>query len=240
MPQHTFYRVKADRDLSCVRVCAAATVFLVLAGTGLAFAGEDDNDLLPDQKFFRGIMRGLGLRNGAEEQIEYKQRPPLVVPPTRDLPAPVTTGSIAERNPAWPADYDQQQKAAAKKARAERRPVDWVAQDDVLKPSELAIGKTDQSAAGKPVPSVETAPEMRPEQLGYTGSSFWRDITSTFSKDKPPETAKFVREPSRGSLTDPPSGYRTPSPDQPYGIHITAEKGKAQSPEDRQTVGVER
>lgn len=234
MPQHNL-----DRKFTRVPLCAAATV-LVLACNGMAFAEEGDSDLLPDQQFFRGIMRGLGLRNGAEEQIEYKQRPPLVVPPSRDLPPPVTTGSIAEHNPAWPADYDVRQKAAAKKVKAERKPVDWVAQDDVLRGNELAVGKTDQPATGKPVPSVETAPEMRPEQLGYTGGSFWKDIASTFSKDKPPETAKFVREPSRASLTDPPSGYRTPSPDQPYGIHITAEKGVAQAPEDRQTVGVER
>jgi len=32
------------------------------------------------------------------------------------------------------------------------------------------------------------------------------------------ETAKFTREPPRTALTEPPQGYQTPSPDQPYGL----------------------
>jgi len=32
------------------------------------------------------------------------------------------------------------------------------------------------------------------------------------------EYAKFTNEPARGSLTEPPPGYRTPSPTQPYGV----------------------
>jgi len=35
---------------------------------------------------------------------------------------------------------------------------------------------------------------------------------------KKEETAKFTGEPPRSSLTDPPPGYQTPSPDQPYGL----------------------
>ena len=30
--------------------------------------------------------------------------------------------------------------------------------------------------------------------------------------------ARFTGEPARASLTDPPPGYQTPSPDQPYGL----------------------
>jgi len=37
-----------------------------------------------------------------------------------------------------------------------------------------------------------------------------------FEKD-PPEMTTFTGEPPRVSLTDPPPGYQTPSPDQPYG-----------------------
>ena len=36
------------------------------------------------------------------------------------------------------------------------------------------------------------------------------------SKDD--EVAKFTSEPPRASLTEPPPGYQTPSPDQPYGL----------------------
>ena len=59
-------------------------------------------------------------------------------------------------------------------------------------------------------------------------------LGKSFGKDRDDETAKFVREPSRSTLTDPPVGYRTPSPAQPYGINGKSEKPKA-GPEDRQT-----
>jgi hypothetical protein len=35
---------------------------------------------------------------------------------------------------------------------------------------------------------------------------------------KKEEYGTFTGEPPRASLTDPPPGYQTPSPDQPYGI----------------------
>ena len=56
----------------------------------------------------------------------------------------------------------------------------------------------------------------------------------TFSKDKDVEAAKFVREPPRGTLTEPPVGYRTPSPAYPYGINGKAERPKAEA-SDRQS-----
>jgi hypothetical protein len=43
----------------------------------------------------------------------------------------------------------------------------------------------------------------------------WYNPVTWFSKE---EYAPFTGEPSRVELTDPPSGYRTPSPEQPYGI----------------------
>ena len=42
-----------------------------------------------------------------------------------------------------------------------------------------------------------------------------------FGKDEE-EVAKFTGEPPRASLTAPPPGYQTPSPDQPYGVNAKA------------------
>ncbi len=39
-----------------------------------------------------------------------------------------------------------------------------------------------------------------------------------FGKKDDEQAAKFTGEPPRASLTDPPAGYQTPSPDQPYGV----------------------
>jgi hypothetical protein len=223
-----------NRKFSRAALCAAFGMVLVIAGGTAVFAGDDDDDLA-DTKFLKGILRGLGLRNGQEAGIEYKERPPLVVPPSRDLPPPVAAGSLTMNNPAWPADPDEKKRAAERKAKAERKPFDPYKAGDALKPSELAVGRTDKPAV-KNGEGPDHSPELTPSQLGYTGG-LWSGILGlgkTFTGEKDVETATFVREPTRNSLTDPPSGYRTPSAAQPYGINSKAEMPKA-GPQDRQT-----
>ena len=48
-----------------------------------------------------------------------------------------------------------------------------------------------------------------------------------FSSNKKEEQAKFTGEPPRTSLTEPPVGYQTPSPAQPYGLAKGAAPPKA-------------
>ena len=52
---------------------------------------------------------------------------------------------------------------------------------------------------------------MSPKELGSNG--IFSPIFSTKE-----EYATFTGEPVRSSLTEPPPGYRTPSPNQPYGL----------------------
>ena len=96
----------------------------------------------------------------------------------------------------------------------------------------------------KPGQTVETSTQLRPDELGYQGG-MWSDLVglgSTFSRDKPAEGAKFLREPGRASLTEPPSGYRTPSPDQPYGLNYRHDEEvyPGRSALERLTMTVER
>jgi hypothetical protein len=218
-------------------------VFLIVAGsTGAAFAADDDDEGTWDQQMVRGFLRGLGLQNGREGKIEYKERPSLVVPPNSNLPPPDTTGSVA-RDPAWPADPDEAKRKAAKKAAAERKYTDPTTWGDTLKPSQLKTGKTDalpNEQGIKPGQTVETSAQLRPDELGYKGG-LWTDFMSlghTFDREKPVEGAKFLREPARATLTDPPSGYRSPSPDQPYGLNYRHDKSTAQG-YDHQVVGTD-
>jgi hypothetical protein len=220
-------------------------VFLVVAGnTGSAFAADNDDDEGTwDQKALRGFLRGIGLRNGREGSIEYKERPPLVVPPNRNLPQPDTTGSIGQRDPAWPSDPDENKKKAAKKAASERKWTDVSTWGESLKPSELSAGKTDalpNEKGIKPGQTVETSTQLRPDELGYKGDSMWSSVVGlshTFDKEKPAEGAKFLREPPRGSLTQPPSGYLTPSPEQPYGLNYKDAQNQKSQKQDFQTTG---
>jgi hypothetical protein len=238
-------RENRNRKFSRAALCAAFGIVLVIAGGTAVFAGDDDDDDPVDTKFIKGLLRGIGLRNGQEAGIEYKERPPLVVPPSRDLPPPVAAGSLAVNNPAWPADPDEKKRAAARKARAERKPYDAYKAGDALKPSELAAGRTNNPAV-KTSEGPDHSPEMTPSQLGYTGG-LWSSILGlgkTFTGEKEVETATFAREPARSYLTDPPRGYRTPSANQPYGINAKAEAAKAKAEQrgaaDRQTESVDK
>ena len=80
---------------------------LAVCGTGVGPALADDDDELPDVKVLRGIMSGLGLKRGDEAGIDYRERSPLVVPPTTNLPPPENPG-FAERNPAFLAQFDEE------------------------------------------------------------------------------------------------------------------------------------
>jgi hypothetical protein len=217
-------------------------VFVMAGSAGAAFAADDDNEGWYDQRILRSILRGIGLQNGREGRIEYKERPPLVVPPNRDLPPPDTTGALGPRDPAWPSDPDEAKRKAAKKAESNRKYVDVERWGDAMTPDQMKIGKTGAApneTGIKPGQTVETSTQLRPDELGYHGS-IWSGLTSmggTFTKDKPPEGAKFLREPNRASLTEPPSGYRTPSPDQPYGLNYKNEKTKSGG--DFQTSGTD-
>ena len=53
---------------------------------------------------------------------------------------------------------------------------------------------------------------MKPSALGFNGWT-WNSLFGS-----QPESATFKSEPPRDSLTEPPPGYRTPAPGQPYGI----------------------
>lgn len=224
---------------------AAFGVFLIMAaGASVAYA-EDDDDDLPDAKAARAFLRMLGLRNGQEAGIEYKERPPLVLPPTTNLPPPGSATSLAKKTPAWPDDPDVKAAKAAAKAKKEHKPIGDYFVDvphERLTPQEWDVGKglpqtpdaTQRSGASS---AGGGNVEQTPAELGYK-ATFWENITSFggFFKTERVESKVFVREPSREALTDPPAGYRTPSPNQPYGVNDKDNGMTAKGQQDPQTV----
>jgi hypothetical protein len=203
----------------------SAAKALVLAAAISAFAApvlaaEDDSVPL-DTKIMRNIMEGLGLKRDGAPGINYQQRAPLVIPPGKTLPPPEQT-TPAAMNPSWPVDPDIER--ARREAKAERdadpNPDDVILREGrPMRPDELTPGAKSQRARRAPSQnaSYETMPDgyskqLPPDQLGSKGNIF----SNMFGKDKE-EVAKFTGEPPRASLTAPPRGYQTPSPDQPYG-----------------------
>jgi hypothetical protein len=224
---------KRRRRAAVAAVALAATVVL---GTNGAFAADDEEGVPLDTKLFRQLMKDLGLRRDGDAVIEYRERAPLVVPPSRSLPPPRDDSPVAA-NPAWPKDPDvAQRKADAVKQKTQARKTaheTMEAEGRPLSRDELDRGKvaaTGSTAVVKPQDPDESARPLKPSELG--GKNFFSGIFSSFSNNEG-ETGTFTGEPVRENLTAPPAGYQTPSPSQPYGLSPKNTKAKAATVEER-------
>jgi hypothetical protein len=167
----------------------------------------------------------------SEQGIEYRERAPLVVPPSLSLPPPQTEGPAA-RNPAWPKDPDvarRKQASAAEKAKLYSSAEE---QARVLRPDELkgqGQAGASTSTASRAGPGVEESMRpMSPAQLqGTATKAWWQDLFSSIGPARP-ESAPFTGEPPRTSMTAPPPGYQTPSPGYAYGLGV--QRGEAAKP----------
>jgi len=169
--------------------------------------------------------------------IDYRERAPLVVPPSRDLPPPRDEAEVAAKTTAWPKDPDvarRKQELAAEKAKLKGN-LSVEEQMRALRPDELdKPGRGDKKGADSKAPGVsaeEASRPMMPSDLGTKTEKMFGSIWSTFTPAKP-EAAPFTGEPPREAMTAPPSGYQTPSPNYPYGIGVQ-DKRKASTLEER-------
>jgi hypothetical protein len=202
-----------------------SVVVLTALAQGSARAADDDDDSSIwnlDKRIINGFAKGLGLQRGDQLGIDYRERSPLVVPPSRDLPQPEVGGTA--RSAAWPVDPDTKRKQdAAAKKKLDRRGWDEDRENRALLPSELdppgsRRASTGSTTTGRPSDGSETVDgsNLQPSQLGYLGGLF---SGSAFGFGGPKEEyGTFTKEPSRSTLTAPPTGYRTPSAAQPYGV----------------------
>src|SRR3954466_13290350 len=204
-----------NRSRATMRALRLATLAL---GVGLALsttaarAEDDEDDLSFEEKIIKQIMTGIGGTNMENTGIEYRERSPLVVPPKIDLPPPATA-AVEAPAPNWPKDPEVKRRREAKAARAKDNK-DPREASRVLTPSELAVGKTapGKGSAGPDLPGNPGATAiLAPSQLGWEGG-----LKGMFGGSKT-ETAPFKGEPTRDTLTMPPPGYQTPSPNYAYG-----------------------
>jgi len=186
---------------------------VLILGVPHALAADDEEeDLTVEQKIMRGLLGGF-LSPGPE--IDYRERSPLVVPPTRDLPSPDKSAAVVN-NPAWPVDADmKRRKDESKRRQAVRRIQSDNEEGRALRPDELAVGRKAGAGRVEPGrhPTENEVARMSPSELGYKGG-----LWSNFFGTKKAEPVPFAGEPPRTSLVEPPAGYRTPSPNQPYGV----------------------
>jgi hypothetical protein len=213
-----FVQNSSRGTLRALRLSAVVLGVGLVMATGVARAQDaDEDDKSFEDKIIESIMTGIGGTNMDNRGIDYRERSPLVVPPKLDLPPPASTA--AEVNvPNWPKDPDlvRRKAAIAAKKKENKDPVEAAR---ILTPSELDKGKvaasprTAGSSGENVVPGGEPGATaiLSPSALGFNGS-----FSSLFGGSKP-EVAPFKGEPTRDSLTEPPSGYQTPSPNFAYG-----------------------
>lgn len=192
---------------------------LLLAG-GLVLAAQPA--LAQEGMLFKNLMEGvIGGRSG--DDIEYRQRPPLVVPPSSALPRPQAPAST--RNAAWPNDPD----VAARRAEAEgaRVPVsnpNW-RNNPLLSQQELRRGRTTRDAG---------RPEIAEDHNNYNNQiapiRVGRDLATRHNQAAADQLV-YGEEPARRTLAEPPVGYRRPAGTAPVG------PGQGGPVEDRQAVG---
>jgi hypothetical protein len=206
-------------------------VLMTCAGGSARAADAEGNSIWNlDRRITQSVLRALGLKKSDEEQIEYRERSPLVVPPTRELPAPES--NVAEKNPAWPVDPDVRKRAEV----AARRKVGGTVYDPDaearnLMPHELAPTRAGTgrvvAQAGRGAGTDADGNVLKPSALGYFGGIF-----SFGGAGRDDEVRPFTAEPPRTNLTEPPPGYQTPSSAAPYGITKRVEYEKPRKVED--------
>jgi hypothetical protein len=208
------------RRLLMTCVCGALVALPVAA---LAQQAQDDEDTF-EQKIIKNILGGMGVDVG-RPGIDYRERSPLVIPPTRDLPPPQAAAATTA-NPAWPREPER--KVTVRRTKNTRATPDEPGSESALTPDELRKGinpraprVTDPSQSMGSIEEANVGRQMSPAQLNNKGIFNWNALMGTHLN----EQTKFEKEPERNALTQPPVGYQTPSPSYPYGSGTDTSSG---------------
>ncbi len=196
-------------QLKFTHLALSAAVLALMAFGHVSAARAGDDDMASKESFSDKFWKNLGVKNPADTQydINYSERSPLVVPPTRNLPPPATNQATA---PNWPKDPDVVKRKVKKDDKPVIQQYDRAAEADrALRPDELNNVSRDSKVVPAPGTPEQSEPANKAKRNLFDFS--WMNPNKT-------ETATFTGEPARASLTDPPPGYLTPSPDQPYGL----------------------
>jgi hypothetical protein len=186
---------------------------LALASPALAQGARDDE---PSE--VQKLFGAMGILDLPKDPIDYQERSPLVVPPQINLPPPQGVDDVRKLNPEWPQDQDwkrMREGAAQTKITPEERrgnfypggntKVEDMSRVNPGKPAK----KKDDGSGGYTTAGEEAkagAERYSPSQLGFLGFG------------KKTDSGSFTGEPERTLLTEPPPGYRVPSPNAPYGV----------------------
>lgn len=206
------------------RALPPLAALLLLALPNHALAQSEPTGM---QRFFDAI----GLIELPKDSIDYRERAPLVVPPSPALIPPRSADDMRTLNPDWPVDHDNR-RASPQQIEAMKRTEKEFYEGNPLGPARLNEGtkrgaRNNEYAGQSSDEQDRDMNSLGPARLGFRG---WGS--------KQEERVIFRGEPERRALTDPPVGLRTPSADAPYGVVSTKSKStktvldRSASPDD--------
>src|ERR1700742_2209445 len=92
-PAGRMIAMREQRSGTSLRTVLMACVCGALLVLPAAASAQDDEDTF-EQKIIKNILGGMGVDVG-RPGIDYRERSPLVIPPTRDLPPPQAAGTAS-------------------------------------------------------------------------------------------------------------------------------------------------
>ncbi|WP_349370516.1 hypothetical protein [Salinarimonas sp.] len=204
---------------------ACAGVVLALLAAAPASAQEGD--------FFRGVLGAIGLVDPERPDIDYRERPPLVVPPNLQNLPPPAPGDVADANPQWPNDPD----VAAARARAieARTPAPERADSfeqigRTMTPEELRRGRVAGAGLGGDPSRTEWAPVER-GLGGANANPAWIPPQTLRELDQRAREQAAETRLERRFLTDPPQAYLVPDPSAPMPERVQTFTGPRPEPQ---------
>lgn len=169
---------------------------------------------------FQNLMQNV-FGKSAQDEIDYRSRPPLVVPPNSQLPRPQDPASA--RNAAWPNDPD----VARRKDDGKQTPfvlTEKGRHNPMLSQAELRKGR---------VVGRDQSPRVTEELNTYNNQIEPIRIGRDLAARRNAEVELLDREePPRRFLVEPPVGYRKPA------ATAAAGPGKSGPAEDKQSLGI--
>jgi hypothetical protein len=196
----------ASRILGASGAIAGMAGVFLLVGAAWHVApaqAEEGNQTL--RQIFGLVTGDTGQKD--TDGIDYRERPPLVLPPKIDLPPP--QASVEKPHPAWPTDPDLGRvKKLKAEARAPARQVNEATANPHISQAELERGRiavSDPTSPQQNACDYSTAPECL-----YTPWSILKKVGNDAGKEDK-DVLRPGEEPPREYLTEPPPGFRKPT-----------------------------
>jgi hypothetical protein len=204
---------------------------------GLVVAGALAGSFAPSSARAQGLLDVgrflLGLPAEEKPPIDYRERAPIVVPPSTNLRPPAEGGAPDQRRANWPTDPEVVARRRAAADAGKPVMVDAVTGEDIggpvrrMSPAQIREGRV----AGQEIGGVAQRPRWDDKDFHNVmgGVSTLRQMDSKMATASSSDNLDRT-EPKREFLTDPPTGLRRPADNAAFKATREGEFGTRKDP----------